>query len=69
MWLDLDIIRMMKFENASNFLDVRYASIQTPTYPCGQLGALIGLKAVEGKIENRSVKIPVREVREMKKKI
>jgi spermidine synthase len=45
MWLDLDLIQVMLRENAAPFAAARYGSIQVPTYPCGQLGAVVAAKA------------------------
>jgi spermidine synthase len=63
-WLDLNLINYMKFASASLFGALEYASIQTPTYPCGQIGALIGIKQGSQKLDKSSVTKPVRSVPE-----
>merc|ERR1712167_476593 len=36
-----DIVGKMMHENGRFFETAEYASIQTPTYPCGQIGAFV----------------------------
>lgn len=54
-WLHSELIKALVSEAQSLFPNVQYASIAIPTYPTGQIGALVMSRA-----EGRPVNIPVR---------
>jgi len=45
LWVHQDLINQILSENAAPFASAEYASIQVPTYPSGQIGALLAQKA------------------------
>jgi len=59
-WLNLDLIQKLVTANLGTFANVEYATTQIPTYPCGQIGFLLGSKA-DGVTEKPSCKKPLRE--------
>ena len=70
-WLHSDLIRKLTVDGKKAFAHCEYASIAIPTYPCGQIGAIImtksaqrvptvpirGLKNVEGSLEWYSAEV------------
>jgi spermidine synthase len=48
LWIHADLINQMCDENAKPFASCEYASVQVPTYPCGQIGAFLCQKAKDG---------------------
>lgn len=61
-WLNLDLISKLIQENSDSktFSYAEYATTQVPTYPCGQIGFLLGSKG--GQMGGpQSCQIPVRE--------
>jgi spermidine synthase len=48
LWIHAELINQMCEVNAKPFESCEYASIQIPTYPCGQIGAFLCQKAQEG---------------------
>eukprot|EP00411_Alexandrium_monilatum_P039655 CAMPEP_0175415896 /NCGR_PEP_ID=MMETSP0095-20121207/44410_1 /TAXON_ID=311494 /ORGANISM="Alexandrium monilatum, Strain CCMP3105" /LENGTH=342 /DNA_ID=CAMNT_0016714991 /DNA_START=1 /DNA_END=1028 /DNA_ORIENTATION=+ len=45
LWVHVDLIQKMLQEHGAPFASAEYASIQVPTYPSGQIGALLARKA------------------------
>lgn len=58
LWIHADLIHEMIVENGGPFACIEYASIQVPTYPSGQIGALLARKA--GGSVNPSCRAPCR---------
>ena len=54
-WLHSDLIQKLTDDGKKAFAHCQYASIAIPTYPCGQIGAIIMTKA-----EDRVPSVPVR---------
>jgi spermidine synthase len=44
LWIHADLIGEMIGEHGAPFASAEYASIQVPTYPCGQIGAFLARK-------------------------
>lgn len=44
-WLNLDLIQKLVYENMDLYANVEYATTQIPTYPCGQIGFLLCSKS------------------------
>jgi spermidine synthase len=61
-WLHSELIQKLTTEGKRAFAHCEYASIAIPTYPCGQIGAIIMTKNNE-----RLPSIPVRGFENMKK--
>jgi len=62
LWLHADLIEQMVSEHGASFASVEYASIQVPTYPAGQIGALLARKADDGTSKDASCRIARRPV-------
>ena len=65
LWLDLELIKEMKENNTKAFLVAKYASMQVPTYPCGQLGAWLAIKSTGDATKDKAIDVvkTVRKVR------
>jgi len=69
-WINLDLIQKLLTSSLSLYANAEYASTQIPTYPCGQIGFLLGSKAEDekkgkrkrGKKEPPACNAPVREI-------
>lgn len=59
MWLHVPLIRKLIAGGMKLFVDIKYATISIPTYPGGQIGAIVMTKAPLGNVEQ-----PVRPVTE-----
>ncbi len=64
LWLDLELIKEMRASNSETFAVCKYASMQVPTYPCGQLGAWVAIKSTKDEKKDKvlDVTVPVRKV-------
>jgi len=61
LWINYDLISTMMKEFGKPFYSAEYASIQTPTYPAGQIGAFLARKADPTQPDlERSLKTPAR---------
>lgn len=48
LWVHADLIKEMLENHAKKFSSAQYASIQTPTYPSGQIGMFLATKGLPG---------------------
>lgn len=62
LWLNQDLIAEL-VHHAKYFDTAEYASIQVPTYPCGQIGAFVATKN-DNSCERRSCQVPQRVPRD-----
>lgn len=61
LWIHADLIASLVKEKGVPFASAEYASIQVPTYPAGQIGALLCRKAQDG-VTTSTCKVPQRQV-------
>lgn len=61
LWVHAELIDTMVRENGAPFASAEYASMQVPTYPCGQIGAFIARKAFTDASKMSSCRSPARE--------
>ncbi|KNB41689.1 spermidine synthase [Blastocystis sp. subtype 4] len=57
-WLHLPLIRQVMKNAALEYSSVRYAYTMIPTYPCGQIGFILAIKASDDDISKPNHEIP-----------